>query len=111
MPNSCKSQNLSAVKPTKFYDSVFKENAPPGLNLITVFSKKIFPSWPRIQERLELFPGLETDVLYGVAMDRAVMAYKGTETDVLYGVEMAWRADATGHALLTRGFTFQLPND
>ena len=38
--------------------------------------------------------------------DRAVMAYKGTETDVLYGVEMAWRADATAHALLTRGFTF-----
>jgi hypothetical protein len=37
----------------------------------------------------------ETDVLYGVAMDRAVMAYKGTETRVLYGVEMAWRADAT----------------
>jgi hypothetical protein len=29
MPNSCKSQNLSAVKPTKFYDSAFKENAPP----------------------------------------------------------------------------------
>jgi hypothetical protein len=45
-------------------------------------------------------------VLYGVAIDRAVMAYKGTETDVLYGVEMAWRADATAHALLTRGFTF-----
>ena len=45
----------------------------------------------------------ETDVLYGVAIDRAVMAYKGTETDVLYGVEMAWRADATAHALLTRG--------
>jgi hypothetical protein len=37
---------------------------------------------------------------------RAVMAYKGTETDVLYGVEMAWRADATAHALRTRGFTF-----
>jgi hypothetical protein len=53
----------------------------------------------------------ETDVLYGVAMDRAVMAYKGTETDVLYGVEMAWRADATAHALLTRGFTFLLRND
>jgi hypothetical protein len=50
--------------------------------------------------------GTETDVLYGVAIDRAVMAYKGTETDVLYGVEMAWRADATAHALLTRGFTF-----
>ena len=48
----------------------------------------------------------ETDVLYGVAIDRAVMAYKGTETDVLYGVEMAWRAVATAHALLTRGFTF-----
>ena len=37
MPNSCKSQNLSAVKPTKFYDSGFKENVP-GLNFITVFS-------------------------------------------------------------------------
>ena len=47
--------------------------------------------------------GYEND---GVAIDRAVMAYKGTETDVLYGVEMAWRADATAHALLTRGFTF-----
>ena len=35
-----------------------------------------------------------------------VMAYKGIETDVLYGVEMAWRADATAHALLPRGFTF-----
>ena len=48
------------------------------------------------------------DVLYGVAIDvdRAVMAYKGTETDVLYGVEMTRRADATAHALLTRGFTF-----
>jgi hypothetical protein len=45
-------------------------------------------------------------VLYWVALDRAVMAYEGTETDVLYGVEMAWRADATAHALLTRGFTF-----
>ena len=41
------------------------------------------------------YKGTETDVLYGVAIDRAVMAYKGTETDVLYGVEMAWRADAT----------------
>jgi hypothetical protein len=56
-------------------------------------------------------------------IDRAVMAYKGTETDVLYGVAIrpsgdgvikglkltyyiAWRADATAHALLTRGFTF-----
>jgi hypothetical protein len=49
MPNSCKSQNLSAVKPTKFYDSVFRENAPlPCLNLIT---KKIFPPWPRIYPR------------------------------------------------------------
>jgi hypothetical protein len=28
----------------------------------------------------------ETDVLYGVAMDRVIMAYKGTETDVLPGV-------------------------
>ena len=27
-------------------------------NLITLFSKKIFSPWPRIQERLELFPGL-----------------------------------------------------
>jgi hypothetical protein len=26
------------------------------------------------------YKGTETDVLYGVAMDRAVMAYKGTET-------------------------------
>jgi hypothetical protein len=51
------------------------------------------------------YKGTETDVLYGVAIDRAVMAYKGTETDVLYGVEMAWRDD-TAHALLTRGFTF-----
>jgi hypothetical protein len=50
--------------------------------------------------------GTETDVLYGVAIDRAVMAYKGTETDVLYGVEMALRADATAHVLLTGGFTF-----
>ena len=33
------------------------------------------------------YKGTETDVLYGVAIDRAVMAYKGTETDVLYGVE------------------------
>jgi hypothetical protein len=33
-------------------------------------------------------------------------AYKGNETDVLYGVEMAWRADATPHTLLTQGFTF-----
>jgi hypothetical protein len=52
------------------------------------------------------YKGTETDVLYGVAIDRAVMAYKGTETDVLYGVEMALRADATAHALFTRGFTF-----
>ena len=52
------------------------------------------------------YKGTETDVLYGVAIDRAVMAYKGTETDVLYGVEMAWGADATAHALLARGFTF-----
>jgi hypothetical protein len=63
MPSSCKSRNLSAVKPTiNFYDSVFKENAPPGLNLITVFSKKKIPPWPRIQERLELFPGLSNGV-------------------------------------------------
>jgi hypothetical protein len=52
------------------------------------------------------YKGTETDVLYGVAIDRAVMAYKGTETDVLYGLEMAWRADTTAQALLTRGFTF-----
>jgi hypothetical protein len=45
------------------------------------------------------YKGTETDVLYGVAIDRAVMAYKGTETDVLYGVEMALRADAA-HARL-----------
>ena len=49
------------------------------------------------------YKGTETDVLYGAAIDRAVMAYKETETDVLYGVEMAWRTDATAHALLTRG--------
>jgi hypothetical protein len=53
-----------------------------------------------------VYKGTETDVLYGVAIDGAVMAYKGTDTDVLYGVEMARRADATAHALLTRGFTF-----
>jgi hypothetical protein len=43
MPNSCKSENL--IKLTKFYDSVFKENIarPSGLNLMTVFSKKILP--------------------------------------------------------------------
>ena len=55
------------------------------------------------------YKGTETDVLYGVAIDRAVVAYKGTGTDVLtvlYGVEMAWRADATAHSLLTQGFTF-----
>jgi hypothetical protein len=34
----------------------------------------------------------------GVAMDRAMMAYKVPKTDVLYSVEMAWRADATVHA-------------
>jgi hypothetical protein len=50
------------------------------------------------------YKGTETDVLYDVAMDCAVMADKGTETNVLYGVEMTWRADATAHALLTRGF-------
>jgi hypothetical protein len=59
---------------------------------------RAFVSFPRIAGS-----GNEID---GVAIDRAVMAYKGTETDVLYGVEMAWRADATAHALLTRGFTF-----
>jgi nitric oxide synthase oxygenase domain/subunit len=52
------------------------------------------------------YKGTETDVLHGVALDRVVMAYKDTETDVLYGADMAWRADATAHALLTRGFTF-----
>ena len=31
--------------------------------------------------------GTETDILYGVAMDHAVMAYKGTETDILCGME------------------------
>jgi hypothetical protein len=50
-----------------------------------------------------LFTGCE---VRRFVIDRAVMAYKGTETDVLYGVEMAWRADATAQALLTRGFTF-----
>ena len=35
------------------------------------------------------YKGTETDLLYGVAIDRAVMAYKGTETDVLYGVEQS----------------------
>ena len=49
---------------------------------------------------------IETDVLYGVAMDRVVTVYKGTETDVLHGLEMAWRANATAHMLLMRGFTF-----
>ena len=48
------------------------------------------------------YKGTETDVLYGVAIDRAVMAYKGTETDVL----MAWRADDIAHALLTRASLF-----
>jgi hypothetical protein len=55
------------------------------------------------------FKGTETDVLYGVAIDCAVVAYKETGTDVLtvlYGVEMAWRADATAHLLLMQGFTF-----
>jgi hypothetical protein len=47
-----------------------------------------------------VYKGTETDALYGVAIDRAVMAYKGTETDVLYGVEMAWRANATAHVRL-----------
>ena len=45
------------------------------------------------------YKGTETDVLYGVAIHRAVMAYKGTETDVLYGVEMAWGADAIGNGV------------
>jgi hypothetical protein len=45
MPNSCKSQNLSAVKPTKFYDSVFKENAPP---LPKFDNKENISPWPRI---------------------------------------------------------------
>ena len=47
------------------------------------------------------FKGTETDVLYGVAMDRAVMAYKGTETDVLYGVEMEWKWRGVLMPLLT----------
>jgi hypothetical protein len=62
--------------------------------------------WFVIDRAVMAYKETETDVLYGVAIDRAVMAYKGTETDVLYGVEMALRADATAHALLTRGFTF-----
>jgi hypothetical protein len=33
------------------------------------------------------YKATETDILYGVAMDPAMMAYKGTETDVLFGVE------------------------
>jgi hypothetical protein len=46
------------------------------------------------------YKGTETDVLYGVAIDRAVMAYKGTETDVLYGVE-SWRhCSRVAHARL-----------
>ena len=65
MPNSCKSQNFSAVKPTKFYDSVFKENSPPPLPEFdnTVFKENISP-WPRIQERLELFPGLVNRLIW-----------------------------------------------
>ena len=59
-----------------------------------------------IDRAVMAYKGTETDVLYDVAMDCAVMAYKGTETDVQYGVEMTWRADATAHALLARGFTF-----
>jgi hypothetical protein len=43
MPNSCKSQNLSAVKPTKFYDSVFKENAPRPEFDNSVFKENISP--------------------------------------------------------------------
>ena len=44
MPNSCKSQNFSAVKPTKFYDSVFKENAPPPPEFDnSVFKENISP--------------------------------------------------------------------
>jgi hypothetical protein len=39
--------------------TVFSKKMPPWPQfVITVFSKKIFPPWPRIQERLELFPGL-----------------------------------------------------
>jgi hypothetical protein len=34
------------------------------------------------------YKATETDILYGVAMDHAMMAYKGTETDVLFGVIM-----------------------
>jgi hypothetical protein len=46
------------------------------------------------------YKGTETDVLYGVAMDRAVMAYKDTETDALYGVE-GWRyCSRVAHARL-----------
>jgi hypothetical protein len=33
------------------------------------------------------YKGTEIDILYGVAMDHAVMAYKGTETDILCGME------------------------
>ena len=40
-----------------------------------------------------VYKGSETDILYGVAMDRAVMVYKGTETDVL--LNMAWRANCS----------------
>jgi hypothetical protein len=43
MHNSCKSQNLSAVKPTKFYDSVFKENAPLPKFDNSVFKENISP--------------------------------------------------------------------
>jgi hypothetical protein len=58
MPNSCKSHNLSAVKPTKFYDTIFKENIPlqPKCD-DSVFKENISPR-PGIQERVELFPGL-----------------------------------------------------
>jgi hypothetical protein len=49
--------------------TVVSKKMLPSLNLITVFSKKIFAPWPSIQERLELFPGLElgqneTDIKY-----------------------------------------------
>jgi hypothetical protein len=43
MPNNCKSQNLSAVKTTKFYDSVFKENARLPKFDNSVFKENISP--------------------------------------------------------------------
>jgi hypothetical protein len=43
MSNSCKGKNLSTVKPTKLYDSVFKENAPLPKFDNSVFKENISP--------------------------------------------------------------------